>query len=136
MEESVLIEVFDKLEFDPKNQGTYPGVSVQCLIKQGLAHIGQKLTLLPQNLPAQIISMQNSEFKNTDEAKSGELVTVKLNIQDSDNVQIGSVLSQREVPQNFPVSKELKAEIHFLESANPRFISDGYKCIMHKGSFT
>jgi hypothetical protein len=37
---SVLIEVFDKLEFDPKSQGAYPGVSVQCIIKSGLAHIG------------------------------------------------------------------------------------------------
>jgi len=92
--------------------------------------------LLPQNLPAQIISLQNSEFKNTDEAKSGELVTVKLNIKDSNNIQIGSVLSEREVPENLPVSKELKVDIHFLESLNPRFISNGYKCIMHKGSFT
>ena len=39
-EDSVLMEVFDKLEFDPKNQGAHTGVSVQCHIKRGLAHIG------------------------------------------------------------------------------------------------
>jgi hypothetical protein len=38
--DSVLMEVFDKLEFDQKSQGTYPGINVQCLIKKGLAHIG------------------------------------------------------------------------------------------------
>ena len=63
-------------------------------------------------------------------------MTAKLNIQDSDNIQIGSILCQRNVPQTLPVSKELKVDIHFLESQNQRLISDGFKCVMHKGSFT
>lgn len=30
----------------------------------------------------------------------------------------------------------MKVDIHFLESQNQRLISDGFKCVMHKGSFT
>lgn len=62
---------------------------IECKVEQGVIEVGSKLTLLPSYLPAQALSILNSQGKQIDRAFRDELITMKLNVGNEQQVDIG-----------------------------------------------
>lgn len=87
-QENLLIEVFDKT--DDKN-----AVIVQCRIKSGSISVGERLNILPRGVPCQAVQILNTENKSVEYAKEDEIVGMKLNVGNPEDIQMGSFLGLR-----------------------------------------
>lgn len=130
----LLMDIYDKF-FNEKRQ-----LFIQCLIKNGELHRGDKLTLLPQNLPVQALQIQDCKEKTVQTARRGELVTIELNVSDEQSVQVGTCyLTHRGQEGNLTLSNKVYATVQIFGSKDrdhlsKRYISNGLTAMLHKGS--
>ena len=88
---------------------------IHCLVRSGQLERGDKLTLLPQNLPVQALSIQDSGDKGLEIAHKGELVTIELNVFDEQSVQVGiCMLTHRGQEKNLELSNKIQVELNFF----------------------
>ena len=94
-------------------------------IESGTVNLGDRLSLMPSNLPCQVQSLYNSKGEPVRYAKPGENIQIRLlQINDENQVNKGDVLCLRD--QLMPVSDLFEAEIEVLELLS-------YKPILSKG---
>jgi peptide chain release factor subunit 3 len=141
-----LMKILDELEL-PKRDPTGPikvpilykmndkGIVVFGKIERGTVTMGEKLVLMPSNLPCQVLNIYNSKCEAVRYAKSGENVQLRLsNIEDENMINKGDVLCKRKTPM--PISELFEAEIEILELINYKpILSKGYQCILHIHTF-
>jgi peptide chain release factor subunit 3 len=94
-------------------------------VESGTLRNGDKLCIMPQNLPVQVVNIYNGKDEAVAYALPGENIKVKLfGIEDEEQVDRGQVLCPRE--PLMPASDLLECEIQILELLD-------YKPIMSKG---
>jgi peptide chain release factor subunit 3 len=137
-----LIDILDDLEL-PKRDPTGPiripildkmkdrGIVVFGKVESGTINMGEKLVLMPSNLPCQVLNVYNSKGEAVRYAKPGENVQLRLfNITDENLISKGDVLCNRETAM--PISELFEAEIEILELLDYKpILSKGYQCILH-----
>jgi len=132
--DKLLMEIYDKFSNDKKQ------LFIKCLIQQGRLEKGDRLSLLPQNLPVQALTIQDTRDRFTKAARKGELITIELNASDEQAVQVGSsFLTLRGDESHFALSNKLLVELQIFkdseqENETKRYISNGLSCMMHKGN--
>lgn len=107
------------------------GVVIFGKVESGTVHMGDKLMLMPSNLPCQVLNVYNSKEEAVRYAKPGENVKIRLlHIDDENQVNKGDVLCNRDTPM--PVSELFEAEVEILELLDYKpILSKGYQCILH-----
>jgi peptide chain release factor subunit 3 len=136
------IQILDDLEL-PKRDADGPiripildrmkdrGVVVFGKVESGTVKMGEKLTLMPANIPTQVMNVYNSKNEAVKYAKPGENVQLRLlHIQDETLINKGDVLCNRDSPM--PVSELFEAEVELLDLLPYKpILSKGYQCILH-----
>lgn len=107
------------------------GIVIFGKVESGTVNIGEKLTLMPSNIPTQVLNVYNSKNEAVRYAKPGENVQLRLlHISDENLINKGDVLCNRDAPM--PISELLEAEVEILELLSYKpILSKGYTCIIH-----
>ena len=101
------------------------GIVVFGKVESGTVKMGEKLLLMPSNIPTQVANVYNSKNEPVKYAKPGENVQLRLlHINDETLINKGDVLCNRDSPM--PVSELIEAEVEILELLS-------YKPILSKG---
>jgi len=137
-----LLEILDELPVDDRDPNGPLRIPILDKMKDatkmiifgkvecGTVKLGDKLSLSPNNLPCQVLSITDSKNQLVEYARPGENVQVKLNHLSDDQIQSGMVLSVRESPM--PSSQLFEAELDLLELVDSKpILSKGYTCIIH-----
>jgi len=103
-------------------------------VENGSIRLGDKLTVAPSGVPAQVLSLLDGRGEEVEWAGPGENVQIKINVADDEQIQRGFVLCQRD--QMMPVTDVFEAEIEILELLEYKpIVTKGYTCIMHIHTF-
>lgn len=100
-------------------------------IESGTLRNGDKLCIMPQNLPVQVVNIYNGKDEAVAYALPGENIKVKLfGIEDEEQVDRGQVLCPRD--PLMPATELLECELQILELLEYKpIMSKGYQCIIH-----
>lgn len=120
---SIRIPILDKM----KDRG----IVIFGKVESGTVNIGEKLTLMPANIPTQVLNVYNSKNEAVKYAKPGENVQLRLlHISDENLINKGDVLCNRDAPM--PISELFEAEVDILELLSYKpILSKGYTCVIH-----
>lgn len=137
-----LIETLDQVELVNRNaQGQIRvpvldkmrdrGPIVFGKVESGTLRQGDKLALMPSNMPVQVVNIYNGKDEAVAYALPGENIKVKLfGVEDDDAINRGDVLCPRE--PLMPASELLECELQVLELLDYKpILSKGYQCIIH-----
>lgn len=79
-------------------------------VESGTLRNGDKLSIMPQNMPVQVVNIYNGKDEAVPYALPGENIKVKLyGVEDDDNINRGDVLCPRE--PLMPASELLECEL-------------------------
>jgi len=103
-------------------------------VENGSIRLGDKLTVAPSGVPAQVLSLLDGRGEEVEYAGPGENVQIKINVADDEQIQRGFVLCPRD--NMMPVTDVFEAEIDILELLEYKpIVTKGYTCIMHIHTF-
>lgn len=99
--------------------------------ESGTIRMGDKLTVMPSNIPVQIVNIYNGKDEAVAYALPGENVKIKLfGIDDEEVINRGDVLCPRD--NLMPATELLECELQILELLEFKpVLSKGYQCIIH-----
>jgi peptide chain release factor subunit 3 len=100
-------------------------------VESGTIRIGSKLSIMPNNINAQVVALYNCKQELVRYAKPGENVQVKVRmIEDENLINKGDVLCT--IDNLAPITELFEAELQILELLPHRQImTAGYKSMMH-----
>ena len=137
-----LLDILDNIEVpkrDPEGPLRVPvldkmkdrGVVAFGKVESGTIRIGSKLSVMPNNIHAQVVALYNCKQELVRYAKPGENVQVKVRmIEDENLINKGDVLCT--IDNLAPITELFEAELQILELLPHRQImTSGYKSMMH-----
>ena len=116
------VPVLDKMRVDAN-------LIVYGKVESGTVKLGEKLQIMPGNIPAQVLKLVDSRTKAVRECFPGDNIEIKMNVADDDQVQKGMVLCHRDT--TMPITEIFEVDLEVLELPENHIITPGYSCMIH-----
>lgn len=136
-----LMQILDDLELDKRDAAgglripiidkmKDPALVCHGKVENGTVRLGDKLTVMPANVPAQVLKLLDGKGRAVEYATPGENVQIKINVAEDEQIQRGFVLCPRDAPM--PATEIFEAEVDVLDLVEYKpILTKGYTTMMH-----